>query len=238
VAVTRYCPNCGLERREGERFCRNCGHALGTGETKLHATPVAAGAPAAPAEPTAPIPPVGRDEPTAPVAPVAPAGPETPAGPAAGSDALPAPPSAPHPIPSASRGVATQLPFKPLALAGGAAMILAVFLPWISVGGSTTNALDVPLQAIWDPNTGDGAIKLGFVVLLLGAVGAGLSFMPNTATYRRLAGSIGLAVVLAFALQLVRSGDQAGGSFGDALGAVGVGVYLALAGTIALQVSK
>jgi zinc-ribbon domain len=224
VAVTRYCPNCGLERREGERYCRNCGHALGTGETELHASPVAAAppAPAAPAEPTAPIPPLAPG----------------PIAPPAGPDALPSPPSAPHPVPAGPRAAATQLPFKPLAVAGGAAMILAVFLPWVSIGGSSPNALDVPLQAIWDPNTGDGAIKLGFVVLLLGAVGAGLSFMPNTTRYRRLAGSVGLAVVLAFALQLVRSVDQSGGSFGDALGAVGIGVYLALAGAVALQVSK
>lgn len=232
MAVTRYCPNCGLERREGERFCRNCGHALGTGETELHASPVASAAPASRAEPTAPIPPtspVASGEPTVPVTPVASA---------AGSGALPAPPSAPHPVPAAPRAGAAQLPIKPLALAGGAAMVLAVFLPWISVGGSSTNALDVPLAAIWDPNTGDGAIKLGFVVLLLGAIGAGLSFMPNTTRYRRLAGSIGLAVVLAFALQLVRSVDQTGGSFGDVVGALGIGVYLALAGALALQISK
>jgi hypothetical protein len=235
VAVTRYCPNCGLERREGERYCRNCGHALGTGETELHPAPVAAAEPTARAEPTAPIAPIApmspptSGEPTAPVTPVASV---------AGSDALPAPPSAPHPVPSASRAAATQLPFKPLAVAGGAAMVLAVFLPWISVGGSSTNALDVPLAAIWDPNTGDGAVKLGFVVLLLGAVGAGLSFMPNTTRYRRLAGSIALAVVLAFAVQLVRSVDQTGGSFGDVVGALGIGVYLALAGALALQISK
>jgi hypothetical protein len=33
-------------------------------------------------------------------------------------------------------------------VSGGAAMILDVFLPCISVGGSSTNALDVPIQAI------------------------------------------------------------------------------------------
>ncbi|HEX5901917.1 MAG TPA: hypothetical protein VF028_02205 [Actinomycetota bacterium] len=56
--------------------------------------------------------------------------------------------------------------------------------------------------------------------------------------YRRLAGSIGLAVTLAFALQLYRSVDQAGGSFVDAVSGIGFGVVLALAGAIALQVSK
>ena len=225
MAVTRYCPNCGLERREGERFCRNCGHALGTGETQLHASPVTAGAagPAAPAEPTAPIPPLATVDPIPPPA---------------GSGALPAPPSAPHPIPATTGPRSTQLPMKPVAFAGGLAMILAVFLPWISVEGASVNALDVPIQAIWDPNTADGAVKLGFLVLLLGAVGAGLSFMPNTTRYRRLAGSIGLAVTLAFALQLYRSVDQAGGSFVDAVSGIGFGVVLALAGAIALQVSK
>jgi hypothetical protein len=222
VAVTRYCPNCGLERREGERFCRNCGHALGTGETSLHESPLTASAPAAtPAEPTAPNPPVRHSAPPAP-----------------GSEALPAPPSAPHAIPTTPRVRSTPLPMKPVAFAGGLAMILAVFLPWISLEGSSANALDVPLQALWDPNAADGAVKLGFVILLLGAVGAGLSFMPNTTRYRRLAGSIGLAVSLAFALQLYRSVDEAGGSFVDAVSAIGFGVVLALTGSIALQVSK
>ena len=125
-----------------------------------------------------------------------------------------------------------------MAFAGGLAVIIAVFLPWISVEGASANALDVPIHALWDPNTADGAVKLGFVVLLLGAVGAGLSFMPRTTKYRRLAGSIGLAVTLAFALQLYHSVDQAGGSFVDAVSGIGFGVALALAGAIALQVSK
>lgn len=233
MAVTRYCPNCGLERREGERFCRNCGHALGTGETELHASPVTARA-AAPAEPTAPIPPVAPASPAEPTAPVTPVASTAPPG----SEALPAPPSVPHPIPATTGVRSTQLPMKPVAFAGGLAMILAVFLPWISVEGASANALDVPIQALWDPNTADSAVKLGFLVLLLGAVGAGLSFMPGTTKYRRLAGSIGLAVTLAFALQLYRSVDQAGGSFVDAVSGIGFGVVLALAGAIALQVSK
>jgi hypothetical protein len=211
VAATRYCPNCGLERREGERFCRNC------------EAPVQAAA-AAPATPTAPPPAAAGSAPADPP-------PGVPV-----STGLPAPPSAPHPVPQRSRP--TELPFKPLALAGGSAMILSVLLPWISIGGSTTNALDVPIQALWDLNTTDGAVKLGFVVMALGAVGAGLSFVAKTAKIRRLAGSIGLAVVLAFALQLYRSVDQSGGSFGDALGAIGIGVYVALAGAVALQISK
>ena len=67
VAVTLYCPRCGLERREGERFCRNCGQALGTGDTVLHESPVATTAPlgAPPAAPGGLPPPPAAPEPAA-----------------------------------------------------------------------------------------------------------------------------------------------------------------------------
>jgi hypothetical protein len=51
-------------------------------------------------------------------------------------------------------------------------------------------------------------------------------------------GSIGLALILGFALNLYRSIDQAGGSLGDVIGAVGLGIYVALAGAVCLQISK
>lgn len=222
MAATGYCPNCGLERREGERFCRNCGAALGTGATSLHESPVAS--PVAPT--TEPMPPARAAPAPHPVA-----GPPAP---------LPAPPSAPHPVMRApSPASSTNLPFKPLALGGGLALVVAVFLPWIAIDGApSVNALDIPIQALWDLNAGDGPIKIGFVILALGAAAAGLSFVPRTNAIRRICGSVALAVTLGFALQLYRSLDQAGVPFGDVFSTIGIGVYVALAGAIVTQVSK
>jgi hypothetical protein len=223
VAITRYCPSCGTERKEGERFCRNCGTALGTGSTKLHRS---LEIPAA-------------SEPTGQLAPAAAAA--RPAGLPPPPESAPAPVSVPAPVSTpprataaSARGAVSQLPFKPFALAGGLAIVVAVFLPWL---GESSNALDVPIEALWDLAAVDGPVKLGFALLALGGLGAGLSFVSKWAWLRRLCGSVALAVTLGFALQTYRAVDQFGG-IGDVFDAIGFAVYISLAGAVALQVSR
>jgi hypothetical protein len=157
--------------------------------------------------------------------------------PPAAPGGLPPPPAAPEPAASGSATVRGLPPFKPLALTGGLALVVSAFLPWIS-GGSSVSAVDIPLEAVWNLEAGDGAVKLGFVLLALGGVGAALAFVPRSAGFRRVIGSIGLALILGFALNLYRSIDQAGGSLGDVIGAVGLGIYVALAGAVCLQISR
>jgi type IV secretory pathway VirB2 component (pilin) len=232
VAVTRYCPKCGHARTEGERFCRKCGAALGSGETKLTPTPVIASGP--PGEATALLPPVDPGSAALPPPPGA-----TPAAvtPVATLPQTPEPQAAQAPGPQAAPGARRSVTVKPLALVGGLLLIVSAFLEWILGAGSATG-LDVPVQALWDINTADGPVKLGFVLVALGAIGGGLTLGRRTSWIRRLCGSIGVAIVLGFAVQIYRVIDGSGGSIGDVLTTIGPGVYVALAGAVGLQVSR
>jgi hypothetical protein len=223
VAVTRYCPRCGHARTEGERFCRKCGAALGSGETKLTPTPVvASGA----GESTASLPPVAPPSAALPPPPVA-----SPI--AAPPVAVPPQTPAPQPVQTPRRSVAV----KPLPVVGGLLLLVSAFLPWISGAGSTS-ALDIPIQALWDIEAADGPVKLGFALLALGVLAAGLAVIQRGPWLRRLCGSLGVAIVLGFAAQLYRAIDASGGSVGDVFTTIGVGVYVALAGAVALQFSR
>lgn len=222
MVTTRYCPSCGLERRADERFCRNCGAALGTGATKLQGSPVA-GSVAPSTEPLALVSAAPAAQPAA--------------DPAA---QLPAPPSAPHPVKRPQAAPVAGRPVRPLALGGGLALMAVSLLPWISTDGvPSTNAIDIPIQFIWDLNSGDGPIKIGLVLLALGAAAAVLSFVPRTTAIRRICGSIA---------PRDRPGPHpAGPSIDRSMRPVapsvtsctiGIGVYPALAGAIATQISK
>lgn len=224
MAVTRYCTRCGIDRREGDRFCRNCGAPVGTGETRLHDTPTEAD------HPTAPLPGARASD---------------PARAELGPTDLPPAPSVTAPIPTggpagspAPRPTAEGLPFRPLALGGGVLLALSAVLPWLSSPGITRSALDLPVGLLWDLEAGDMPVKIGFALLAFGGFGAILSFMDRTAWLRRALGILGLIVGAAFAVQLLRLLDETGGSIGELVDAIGVGVYVALAGAVALIVSS
>lgn len=229
MAVTRFCPKCGHARTEGERFCRKCGAALGSGETKLTPMPVVT---SAAGESTASLPPV---DPASAALPPPPGAPALVASPVA--TAPPAPQVVQTPASQVARGPGRSVAVKPLALVGGLLLIVSAFLPWISGAGSATG-FDVPVQALWDIEAADGPVKLGFVLVAIGAIGSGLSLGQRTTWLRRLCGSIGVAIVLGFAAQLYRAIDASGGSLGDVFTTIGVGVYVALAGAVALQISR
>lgn len=221
-----YCPTCGIDRRQGDRFCRNCGRDLGGAD---------------PSEVTA-LREAGGGEATRPLSPTVAGG---LAGAATGAAPVPPPPPASAvpvaPVtPAASPGAAAaparySLPFPPMALAGGVAIVVAALLPWFGAG--SLNALDLPLPVVWD-FAGDSALKLGTVLIVLGVLGGGLSFVQRTAWLRRLLGGLTISAVTGFTIQVLRFIDESGGSFGDLGEAIGAGVYVALAGGIALIVSR
>jgi hypothetical protein len=231
VVATRVCPNCGIDRRERDRFCRKCGVAFETSQAKLSATPPAAAA--RPVESVwAPSLPRSTDaSPSGQTMRLEPASTPTPL--------LPAPPPTQQRQPArATSRFASRLPFKPLALLGGILLVVASIVPWVSAAVDA-NALDISIDALWDIQTsGEGPIKIGYVLIALGVLGGGLSFAPPTKWVRRICGSISIAVALAFAVQLFRAIDAGGGSPGDVFSAIGVGVYVALGGGILLLVSR
>jgi hypothetical protein len=122
----------------------------------------------------------------------------------------------------------------PLGAIGAVALAVAAFLPWFSIDGFDANAMDVSLKFLWDLQ-GEGDPMLGIALLVLGGLGLLASFLPGVPdALRRVAALGGVAVAALFFLQVHRGLE---GTFSDTIGAIGVGVYVALAGAVVLLVA-
>jgi hypothetical protein len=140
-------------------------------------------------------------------------------------------------LPPPGRAAPRRVGLQPLAIAGGIAVVLGVFLPWLSFPGSSSDGFDVPLSFLWSLESGDGGIKMGIPLLVLGAAGAGLSFLPGTKQIRRLVGGLALLIVVAYVVQLFRTVGRLGGD-ANAFDLMGAAVYVAAAGGALLSVSR
>ncbi|MEW6059459.1 MAG: hypothetical protein AB1551_04840 [Actinomycetota bacterium] len=109
------------------------------------------------------------------------------------------------------------------------AVVVAAFLPWLSGLGSAS-AFDVPLAVLWSLNPGTGGLKLGFLIVALGALGAGLAMLPRFDGGRLLLGALIMVVAADFVVQTWRAVSDLGGGFGDVFDVLGVGVYVTLVG--------
>jgi len=78
---------------------------------------------------------------------------------------------------------------------------------------------------------------MGIPLLVLGAAGAGLSFLPGTKQIRRLVGGLALLIVVAYVVQLFRTVGRLGGD-ANAFDLMGAAVYVAAAGGALLSVSR
>lgn len=258
-----FCRNCGRSLAGDDARESSIEHGVAAGADDPGA--VAADAPLATAEPSpppaaaAPTPPPAAPAPSSPpaMAPAAPpamaptAPPPAPPGyvvvPASqawtGQAAPPMPPAAAPTtaLPTVSGPGAAALGLrravKPLALVGAGAVVISVFLPWVSGGLGSGNGFEVPLAFLWSLQPGDG-LKLGFVLLVVGAAGAALSFVPGTGPLRRIVGIVAMVAALAFLVQLYRLLDAAGGDPGDVVRALGFGSVLTLVGGGLLAASK
>jgi hypothetical protein len=127
-----------------------------------------------------------------------------------------------------------------VALVGGAEILAALFLPWISSATRTgsANAFDLAIQTLWSLDGAGGPIKVGTVLFVLGGVGGGLAFVPGTVAVRRACGGLALVAAVALIVQVVRAIDRLGGGPGEVADVIGAGVYVTIMGAIALLVSR
>ncbi len=133
--------------------------------------------------------------------------------------------------------VGLRRPIRPLALVGAAAVLVGVFLPWVSDALGGGNGFDVPLSFLWSLQNADG-VKLGVLMLVVAGAATALSFVPGTGPLRRILGLVAMAVAVVYGIQLFRLIDQLGGSAGDVLDTLGVAPYVTLAGGGLLTASR
>ena len=94
------------------------------------------------------------------------------------------------------------------ALAAGAAVVLLSFLPWLSIsrGGTSFSrtAWKVPAAFLVDRDADPDGIKLALLLLVIGAVTAGLALFAPTSTVAWWAGVPMVAITLLYIVQVTR----------------------------------
>jgi hypothetical protein len=115
-----------------------------------------------------------------------------------------------------------------LTVIGGAAMILGAFLPWFpeAQAGQGTEGTAMSYTIFYSTDTPFGAsffASAGFVAIVLGILALlGLAFRTGWLT--RLAGALGIAAIVLYAITLYRVEGDLG------VGDIGVGAWLVAAG--------
>jgi hypothetical protein len=126
-----------------------------------------------------------------------------------------------------------------LPLIGAALVVVGALLSWISIeGAGSSNAFDVPLQFLWDPDGAtDAGLNIGILLLIVGVGGAVMTFLPATGGLRRAAGMVAILVPIIFVVQVLQLFE--GASFADVMTeAVSFGVYTTLVGGFLLAATK
>jgi len=123
-----------------------------------------------------------------------------------------------------------------IALAGAVAIALSAVLPWLRIGGRSADGFDVPVEFLLSYDSDlDTGVKLGLLLILLGAVGVAAVLLLPDPRWRRGAGLAASAIAVVYVVQVQRllSAGPARGRPG-LLSILGFGVYVALGGGLAL----
>jgi hypothetical protein len=135
---------------------------------------------------------------------------------------------------------------SPLPLLGAAALLLAAFLPWVSVSGgapgvpgTSINSFEVALPFLWD-TTASGSPYLGFALVALAAlavvVAAGSKSNPGLI---RVLGLVAIALAAAFVVSMYRGVSAGGGGFGDVFDLLGFAPWVTVgAGAVMLAAAR
>lgn len=147
-----------------------------------------------------------------------------------------------------SQGIDTKALMRYLGVAGGAAVALSSFMGWFAVAGQSTSAFKIPIQYLFASKQkmaelGDKGLKLGLLMLLIGAAGAALAFVPKIAFAQKVAGGLALLIVTDFVKQTMTLLDLFKETGGGAqtpglISTLGIGVFVALIGGIGLIMAK
>jgi hypothetical protein len=113
-----------------------------------------------------------------------------------------------------------------LALVGSAIIVISGFLDWVDGGG---NAYDGPAMILFDSSPSDGGLKLGIVVLLLGAVCVLGVFLQPVRWLTLVGGALAIVVGLRFMQQINTLVEGSGQSLTDV---IGIGVYGVIVGGV------
>jgi hypothetical protein len=122
-------------------------------------------------------------------------------------------------------------------LIAGVVLLAGSFLPWVSQLAVSQNAFRIPINVLIDPKKQNaGGLKVGFVLVVLGAlaVATGLGRLP--AQVGRVAGGLAALVATMFLGQLQRALGQA--QVATVFGVLGMGVYLTMLGGVIAAMSS
>lgn len=108
---------------------------------------------------------------------------------------------------------------------------ISAILPWVASPFATENALEVPLEFLIDFRASDSSPFVGWLVLGIGLLAFGMSFLLRATPILRSLGVLALLTAILFAAQWWRFTNDTGSS--SLFGSLGVGLYaLAIGGAI------
>jgi Bacterial SH3 domain len=115
-------------------------------------------------------------------------------------------------------------------------VIVSGWADWFSGPTSSYDAYLWPAHFLLDNRSGQGGLSLGLVILFLGLIGAGVTFVPKLSVGRIVVGAFVGFIVLLFMYQLYRLVDDFHSDFTDYVGigpfVAGFGALLLIAGGI------
>jgi hypothetical protein len=119
------------------------------------------------------------------------------------------------------------------------AVVVGSVLPWFkSVRGSpSATAFKIPFSFLIDPTKRLTGPKIGLILLLVGVVGALLTFVPVTGVIRRLLGTAAVLIGGVFLGQLAHSLSNVPGGI-SVTSVAGLGVYISIVGGLLLAAGR